>query len=154
MALHSSEFRCTCHDFLHWRDLWLANPKTARQLRDTGHHLRHCTLASIPRRTWSADPLLLVLRPLWSNCMAVKSFTDVEASRIRSSSNDRTQADSSDVLVKMCLSPDARVVSRIGPLLYYPKQCFCGYGIFSKCARCASIHDRGWYHVSRVPRRR
>ena len=46
-AIETSKVRCTCHDFFHWRDLWRADPQITCDLRDSGHHLPHCTLARV-----------------------------------------------------------------------------------------------------------
>ena len=45
--IQASKLKCTCHDFVHWVGLWHANPHLACRLRDSGHHLPHCTLARV-----------------------------------------------------------------------------------------------------------
>jgi len=86
VSLQSSDVKCTCHDFFHWRELWRADPQITCDLRHCGHHLPHCTIARVicplqspirPTVASEARKLKVLVRPVMqSEDMVVTSCID------------------------------------------------------------------------------
>jgi len=153
-AVQSSSIRCCCHDFWHWRHLWRVDPSSARRLRESGHHLPHCTLAvlhgigaSLVQPTTDPSEMLQLLwrAPASSAVMLVVSCTsrwDSCGARICGE-----PASKDEVLVHMCLAEEAVEPDVAAEHVPEPSQCFFGCGVFSRCQFCGCMIEAGiFYH--------